>query len=81
MNACSAACGYCGRCTDRGGDEPSRVAYRCVQPGCGWKGRLAIAAYDHHRDAHHPIEFGHGIRAQFSCCDSHLRDVTQKRTA
>jgi hypothetical protein len=82
MTACSEACSWCGRCSDRRGDEAVRVAYHCVQPGCGWHSRLALAAYEHHREAHHTIELGtHGVRAQFSCCTSHLRDFTKRRTA
>lgn len=68
-NVCTqASCGFCGRCTDRQGDERSKAGYRCLVKGCSWPGGLALAAYAHHREHHHPIQMVNGIRAQFSCC-------------
>lgn len=60
-------------------DEPVREPsspekYRCL--ACDWFGSGGLAAYDHHRIAHHPIGLTYNPAlgpVSFSCCSRKAR--------
>ncbi len=60
---------------DYDSDEPNPaeagngVSYRCLEPGCGWRGRGGAKAFDHHGSSrHHPIVNAAGQQQIFGCC-------------
>jgi hypothetical protein len=78
MPACSALCGYCGRCT-LAWEPPDedRPPYRCTQ--CDWRG---FEAQRHHRETAHAVR---GARwpaswpdAVFACCAEHSHHLRVK---
>jgi hypothetical protein len=50
------------------GEAGGGVSYRCLRVGCGWRGRGGAKAFDHHREAHHPIVNAAGHAQVFGCC-------------